>query len=235
VDEMVKLASLIFTGATVLVGIELFFLSSTWRSYKEVSSNWPLHRRGIPNAYLLDLLHAGCWLLGFSIFFNVAALVGVIGMMLGLHLGTLQPDNLYQARYGVFIGGFLFICGMLFIGGVRFEEALYWHRSRVNPLVFQPSSTQEGNSPTVGLNPTLTAVHTARMSAKSWTIFGLLLGFIMPPVFHVVFSILTICFWYKLLIWLGIVIVLFSLMRSYRFLRFLRFIGDKAFGTHTYF
>lgn len=73
-------------------------------------------------------------------------------------------------------------------------------------------------------------VHEAHMNPQSWAIFGLLLGFMIPPAFYAVFSMLTICFWYKLLIWLGITIIAFYITRSYNVIRFLRFIADKAYG-----
>jgi hypothetical protein len=75
-------------------------------------------------------------------------------------------------------------------------------------------------------------VHEAHMSVESWTIFGLILGFIIPPTFYAVFSILTFCFWYKLLIWLGVIIIAFYLTRSYNVIKFLRVIADKAYGRH---
>ena len=76
----------------------------------------------------------------------------------------------------------------------------------------------------------VSGVHEAHMSPQSWTIFGLMLGFVIPPIFYAVFSILTIGFWYKLLIWLGIILTAFYLTRSYTIIRLLRFIADKAYG-----
>jgi len=86
----------------------------------------------------------------------------------------------------------------------------------------------------VGLKPDVSGVHEAHMSLQSWVIFGLMLGFVIPPIFYAVFSILTIGFWYKLLIWLGIVIIAFFLTRFYKIIMFLRFIADKAYGKHKF-
>lgn len=44
----------------------------------------------------------------------------------------------------------------------------------------------------------VSGVHEAHMNPQSWAIFGLILGFVIPPIFYAVFSILTIGFWYKL-------------------------------------
>jgi uncharacterized protein (DUF983 family) len=82
----------------------------------------------------------------------------------------------------------------------------------------------------IALGDSVSGVHEAHMSPQSWTIFGLILGFIIPPIFYAVFSILTICFWYKLLIWLGVILIAFYLTRSYTIIRLLRFIADKAYG-----
>ena len=78
------------------------------------------------------------------------------------------------------------------------------------------------------------AVHEAHMNPESFTILALILGFIIPPTFYAIFSILTISFWYKLLIWLGIILIAFCLTRSYYFIILLRFIADKAYGKHKY-
>ncbi len=76
----------------------------------------------------------------------------------------------------------------------------------------------------------VSGVHEAHMNPQSWAIFGLILGFVIPPIFYAVFSILTIGFWYKLLIWLGMILTAFYLTRSYTIIRLLRFIADKAYG-----
>jgi len=80
----------------------------------------------------------------------------------------------------------------------------------------------------------VSAVHTAQMSLESWAILGLILGFVIPPTFYAVFSMLTIWFWYKLLIWLGVILIVFRLTRSYRIIMLLRFIADKAYGKHRF-
>ena len=75
------------------------------------------------------------------------------------------------------------------------------------------------------------------MSPQSWAMFGLILGFLIPPIFYAVFSILTIGFWYKLLIWLGAILIPFFLAYKYRIIWYkiimlLRFIADKTYGKH---
>jgi uncharacterized protein (DUF983 family) len=82
----------------------------------------------------------------------------------------------------------------------------------------------------IGIKAGVSGVHEAHMDPQSWTIFGLILAFIITPTFYAVFSILTIGFWYKLLIWLGLIFVAFGLTRSYNVIRFLRFIAKKAYG-----
>ena len=70
------------------------------------------------------------------------------------------------------------------------------------------------------------------MSPQSWTIFALIVAFFIPPTYYAVFSILTICFWYKVLIWLGIMILAYFLTRFYRFIRLLIYLADRAYGKH---
>ena len=87
----------------------------------------------------------------------------------------------------------------------------------------------------IGLKATASAVHKAHMSPQSWAVFGLILGFVIPPIFYAVFSILTIGFWYKLLIWLGVILIPFFLAYKYRIIWYkiivlLRFIADKTYG-----
>jgi len=89
----------------------------------------------------------------------------------------------------------------------------------------------------IGVKATASAVHKAHMSPQSWAVFGLILGFVIPPIFYAVFSILTIGFWYKLLIWLGVIIIPFFLAYKYRIIWYkiivlLRFIADKTYGKH---
>ena len=84
----------------------------------------------------------------------------------------------------------------------------------------------------IRVGDTVGGVHEAHMSPQSWAILGLILALIIPPMFYAVFSMLTIYFWYKLLIWLGIILIAFCLTRSYRIIRLLRFVADKAYGKH---
>ena len=89
----------------------------------------------------------------------------------------------------------------------------------------------------IGLKATASAVHEAHMSPQSWAVFGLILGFVIPSIFYAVFSILTISFWYKLLIWLGVILIPFFLAYKYRIIWYkiivlLRFIADKTYGKH---
>lgn len=78
------------------------------------------------------------------------------------------------------------------------------------------------------------AVHTAYWDARSWAIFGLHLGLLTPPVYFSVFDILGINIGWKVLIWFCFVFVVGCSIRSYKFLKYLRWIGDKAYGEHTF-
>ena len=78
----------------------------------------------------------------------------------------------------------------------------------------------------------VSGVHEAHMNAQSWAIFGFILGFAIPPIFYVVFSLLTLYFWYKLLIWLGVVLIAFFLTKCYTTHKCLRWLADKAYGKH---
>jgi uncharacterized protein (DUF983 family) len=82
----------------------------------------------------------------------------------------------------------------------------------------------------IGIKAEVSGVHEAHMDPQSWAIFGLILGLIITPIFYAVFSLLAISFWYKLIIWLGVILVAFCLTRSYNIIRFLRFIAKKAYG-----
>jgi len=82
----------------------------------------------------------------------------------------------------------------------------------------------------VELKESKSAVHEAHMSPVSWTIYGLFLGFVIPPTFYAVFSMLAFSFGYKLLIWLGVISFFGGLLRIHKFIRFLRYLGDKAYG-----
>ncbi len=89
----------------------------------------------------------------------------------------------------------------------------------------------------IGVSAIGSAVHEVHMTRDSWTVLGLLLGFVIPPLFYVIFSMLTISFWYKLLIWLGIILIPFFLAYKYRIIWYkiitlLRFIADKTYGKH---
>ncbi len=77
-------------------------------------------------------------------------------------------------------------------------------------------------------------MHEAHMNPQSWAILGLVLGFVIPLIFYIVFLILTIGFWYKLLIWLGIILIVFCFTRSYKIIMLLRLIAAKAYGKHKF-
>lgn len=79
----------------------------------------------------------------------------------------------------------------------------------------------------------MSVTHTARTSEKSWQIYGVLLGLVVPPAFHGVFSLLEIAFVYKCLIWLGIVLFLAASLRCYAFAMFLRRIDSWAESRRT--
>ena len=79
------------------------------------------------------------------------------------------------------------------------------------------------------------ATYEAHMDSKLWTIFGVILGLVIPPIFYVVFSVITIVIWYKVLIWLGLILIPLLLAYRYRIIwhkliMFLRFFADKTYG-----
>ena len=82
----------------------------------------------------------------------------------------------------------------------------------------------------LGVRAFSTAVHEIHMTPESWTILGLILGFVIPPLFYGIFYLLTIYFWYKVLIWLGIAFIVFSLTRTYILIKSLRYIEEKGSG-----
>jgi len=89
----------------------------------------------------------------------------------------------------------------------------------------------------LGVKGDVSGMHEAHMSPQSWAILGLILSFVIPPIFYAVFSILTIVFWYKLLVWLGVILIPFFLAYKYRIIWYkiimlLRFIADKTRGEH---
>ena len=78
-------------------------------------------------------------------------------------------------------------------------------------------------------------VHEAHMNPQSWTILGLIVGLLLPPIYYAVYEILSISFWYKLLIWLSIIITPFLLACRCRIIwhgiiMSLRWMADKAYG-----
>lgn len=79
----------------------------------------------------------------------------------------------------------------------------------------------------------MSVTHTAKTSEKAWQIYGVLLGLVVPPAFHGVFSLLEIAFVYKSLIWIGIVLFLAAFLRCYRFTMFLRKIESLAESRRT--
>ena len=79
--------------------------------------------------------------------------------------------------------------------------------------------------------------HEAHMNPQSWTLLGVILAFIIPPIFYAVFSILEINFWYKFLIWLGVIIIPFSFAYKYRIIWYkiimlLRSLAAITYGKH---
>jgi hypothetical protein len=71
------------------------------------------------------------------------------------------------------------------------------------------------------------------MSPVSWTIYGVILGIVIPPIFYAVFSMPAFSFYYKFLIWL-VVIFFFGwlLLRIRNTRKFLNYLGKKAYGKH---
>lgn len=77
-------------------------------------------------------------------------------------------------------------------------------------------------------------VHTVHMDAKSWTIFAFMMGFLIPVLFYLVFEVLSIAIGYKIAVWFITILIILMLVRSYWFIRFLRWLGEKAMGKHTF-
>jgi len=77
------------------------------------------------------------------------------------------------------------------------------------------------------------AVHTAHWAVREWAIFGLHLGLLTPPIYLSVFEMIEINIGWKVLIWFGFVIIVGCSIRSYTLLRYLRWIGDRAYGKRT--
>jgi hypothetical protein len=72
-----------------------------------------------------------------------------------------------------------------------------------------------------------------QMTDRSWTVFGVLLGLIIPPAFYSVFDVLTICLGYKVLIWAGVIFFLAGLLRCGAFIKLLNRLGDWAYSKRT--
>jgi len=80
----------------------------------------------------------------------------------------------------------------------------------------------------------MAAVHEAHWDARAWSIFALHVGLVTPPFYFYVFDMLGIHVVWKVLIWFGFVFTVWCLIRSYWFIRYLRWIRNKAYGRHTY-
>ena len=90
-----------------------------------------------------------------------------------------------------------------------------------------------------GLNAgdTLGGEHEVHMNPQSWSILAIILAIIITPLSYITFSSLTINIWYRLLIWIAIIIIPFSLAYKYRIIWYkiimlLRFLADKTYGKH---
>ncbi len=130
-------AALVFTAATVLIGIAIVLISPTWKSIQNALAGMqPAQQRAAFNgrnfederykrrAWILNFLFWGCASLAVSIFFNLFALLGITATMLGLHLGPFEIENFNWGIYFIFAGGFTFILGVFYIGLVRTGEAI---------------------------------------------------------------------------------------------------------------
>ena len=82
----------------------------------------------------------------------------------------------------------------------------------------------------IGLKAGVGGILKTYMTPESWTILGLILGLVTPPIFYIVFTFIDTCIGYKLLIWLGVILIIFFLTRSFMFIHFLRWIADKTYG-----
>jgi rubredoxin len=105
-------------------------------------------------------------------------------------------------------------CGYIFKGNVSDQEP-----GKRKPCPECGSIKRAFNVKTetkIGVTATIGGVYEVHMNPQSWTLLGVILAFIIPPIFYAVFSILTIDFWYRLLIWLGVIIIPFSIAYKFR-------------------
>ena len=139
--------SLVFTACTVLIGIAFVLIAPSWNRIKKtlggltkVQRIRAFTMRNVRNAkrkdraFALNSLLIGCFLLGISIAVNLAALVGIAGMMLGLHLGPFQAENYVWGVWCVFIGIGFFVTGTYFIGIIRIWEVIRFKWGEPDPL-----------------------------------------------------------------------------------------------------
>ena len=140
-------AALIFTAATVLIGIEIMLLSQTWRiiqkalagltpqqrrlAFKERNFEDTRYRR---KAWLLNLLFDGCGSLTVSILFNLVAIIGISSTMLELHWGVYQADKFSWGVYSLQAGVATFAIGISFIGLALVREGIGFRLGRPSSL-----------------------------------------------------------------------------------------------------
>jgi hypothetical protein len=103
-----------------------------------------------------------------------------------------------------------------------------------SPNASAAKTIQKDSCPSKEGNVSLKAKHTAKWDAKTWTIFGVLVALLAPLMFFYIFEVLDYHFGYQCLMWVGFVLVVGSSLRSYLFIKLLRWIGNIAYGEHTF-
>ena len=103
-SNVVEMSYNIFIASTVLIGIALILISSTWKTIKKERLKYPYLRPGRffintkarnlkMEASKLNCLAFGIALVGFSIFLTLVAITGIAFTMLDIHVGPFQAEN----------------------------------------------------------------------------------------------------------------------------------------------
>lgn len=143
-------ATIIFTASTVMVVISLMLITSAWRSLKDIMRTLPPNQRRIypflrvgqikdkvarDREIHKNCLWTGALLLGINIFINVASLISIAGLFVGLNFGFQETamENFNGARYMLFVSPSLLMVAILLIGGYRLKEFMAMKAGRIDP------------------------------------------------------------------------------------------------------